>query len=112
MGCATGEFGTLFLMYKLGYQDILTTTYHGPLLPLSNGIATSLLFETIVLHRTSQMPLAPAFKTALGMSFSSMLAMEIAMGATDYCITGRVYILYTCNFQHCELLVYVIIKTF
>ena len=34
-------------------------------------------------------PLAIALRTALGMSFLSMLAMEVAMNTTDFIITGE-----------------------
>ena len=34
-------------------------------------------------------PLATALRTALGMSFLSMLAMEVAMNTTDFIITGE-----------------------
>ncbi len=41
-----------------------------------------------MLTRSHQMPLVPAFKTALNMSIVSMVAMEMAMEMTDYCMTG------------------------
>jgi hypothetical protein len=44
------------------------------------------MLETIILCR--QMPLALAFKTAIGMSLVSMIAMEVAMNVTDVFLTG------------------------
>ena len=56
------------------------------LLAIINGILTSIVLETIVLSR--QMVLKTAFRTAIGMSLISMLAMEIAMNLVDVAITG------------------------
>jgi hypothetical protein len=46
-----------------------------------NGLLTSIALETIILSR--QMLLSLAFKTAIGMSLISMIAMELAMNVTD-----------------------------
>ena len=56
------------------------------LLAIINGILTSIVLETIVLSR--QMVFKTAFRTAIGMSLISMLAMEIAMNLVDVAITG------------------------
>ena len=56
------------------------------LLAIINGILTSIVLETIVLSR--QMVFKTAFRTAIGMSLISMLAMEIAMTLVDVAITG------------------------
>ena len=42
-----------------------------------NGLITSVLLETFILLR--QMTFSDALKTAFGMSFISMLAMELSM---------------------------------
>ena len=55
-------------------------------LAIFNGLLTSILLETIILIK--QMDLYSALKTALGMSFISMLAMEISMNLTDFVLTG------------------------
>ena len=55
-------------------------------LAIINGLLTSIMLETFILSR--QMPLKPAFQTAIGMSFISMVAMETAMNLTDYFLTG------------------------
>ncbi|MEM9212717.1 MAG: DUF4396 domain-containing protein, partial [Pseudomonadota bacterium] len=50
------------------------------------GILTSIALETVILSH--QMSLRLAFKTAIGMSLISMIAMEVAMNATDWVLTG------------------------
>ena len=55
-------------------------------LAIFNGLITSICLETIILCR--QMQMKAAFKTAIGMSFISMVAMEIAMNVTDVVLTG------------------------
>ena len=55
-------------------------------LAIFNGIMTSIMLETIILVR--QMTLKLAFKTAIGMSLISMIAMEAAMNITDVILTG------------------------
>ena len=57
------------------------------ILPLINGLITSVMLETFILAR-GQMGFSDALKTALGMSFISMLMMEIAMEITDLLFTG------------------------
>ena len=55
-------------------------------LAIFNGLITSILLETIILMR--QMTIKLAFKTAIGMSLISMIAMEAAMNITDVALTG------------------------
>jgi hypothetical protein len=55
-------------------------------LAIFNGLITSIILETIILSR--QMLLSLAFKTAIGMSLISMIAMECAMNITDVILTG------------------------
>lgn len=55
-------------------------------LAIVNGILSSIILETLILSR--QMPIKTAFRTAVGMSLISMVAMEAAMNITDYLITG------------------------
>ena len=52
-----------------------------------NGLITSIILETIILSR--QMLISLAFKTAISMSFISMIAMEVAMNAVDWIIIGE-----------------------
>ena len=55
-------------------------------LAIINGLLTSIILETFILAR--QMALNLAFKTAIGMSLISMIAMEAAMNLTDVVLTG------------------------
>ena len=85
LGCSIGDFGTI-LYFQNNPSDIFNTTLSIMTLAIINGLLTSIALETFILSR--QMNLNEAFKTALGMSFISMLAMEIAMIVTDVLLTG------------------------
>ena len=56
-------------------------------LAIINGLITSIILETIILMR-QKFSFRNALKTAMGMSFISMISMEIAMNLTDYFLTG------------------------
>ena len=56
-------------------------------LAIINGLITSIILETIVLIRQN-FSFKEAFKVAIGMSFISMISMEVAMNLTDYYLTG------------------------
>lgn len=84
LGCAIGDFGTI---YVFQHFPGLLTTLQTMALATFNGLLTSIIFETIILiNKNMQFKLA--LRTALGMSFLSMLAMEIAMNTVDYGLTG------------------------
>ena len=85
LGCSIGDFGTI-IYFQNNPSDIFNTTLSIMTLAIINGLLTSIALETFILSR--QMNLSEAFKTALGMSFISMLAMEIAMNVTDVLLTG------------------------
>jgi len=91
IGCSIGEFATLGYYQYAGWplEVAVGTTLFWFLvvLPLINGLATSVALETVLLMR-GQMDFANALSTAFGMSFISMLGMEIAMEATDWLLTG------------------------
>ena len=91
IGCSIGEFATLGYYQYAGWPLEVTvgTTLFWFLvvLPLINGLATSVALETVLLMQ-GQMDFANALSTAFGMSFISMLGMEIAMEATDWVLTG------------------------
>jgi len=91
IGCAIGEFGTLAYYSFSGITAELVLYsnmwYFFAILPLINGLATSVMLETILLMR-GQMDFRGALSTAFGMSFISMLMMEIAMEITDLLFTG------------------------
>ena len=57
------------------------------ILAIINGLLTSISLETFILMRQN-FQLRNAIKTALGMSFISMISMEIAMNFTDFIFTG------------------------
>ena len=56
------------------------------ILAIINGLITSIMLETIIL--LNQMKISSALKTALGMSFFSMIAMELTMNFTDWFLMG------------------------
>ena len=83
LGCSIGDFGTIFYFQSVEHS-LLTWQIMG--LAITNGLLTSILLETFILFR--QMNLREAFKVAIGMSFISMVAMELAMNITDVVLTG------------------------
>ena len=90
IGCSIGEFGTLaYYSYSgitSGIELYSNIWYFYAILPLINGLATSVMLETAILMR-GQMDFRNALSTAFGMSFISMLMMEIAMEITDLLFT-------------------------
>ena len=84
LGCAIGDFGTIlyFQITKIPFPVLGIMV-----LAIINGLVTSIILETIVLIRQG-LDFSKAFKTAMGMSFISMVSMEIAMNFTDYFLTG------------------------
>ncbi len=84
LGCAIGDLGTIlfFQLTKIPFPVLGIMT-----LAIINGLITSIILETITLLRQN-LDFSKAFKTALGMSFISMLSMEIAMNVTDVILTG------------------------
>ena len=91
IGCSIGEFGTLAYYSQSGITEGLvigsTIWILFAILPLINGLATSVMLETYLLMR-GQMDFKNALSTAFGMSFISMLMMEISMEITDLLFTG------------------------
>ncbi len=85
LGCSIGDFGTIFY-FQNNPSDIFNTTFSIMTLAVINGLITSVALETFILSK--QMNFSEALKTALGMSFISMIAMEIAMNVTDVILTG------------------------
>ena len=57
------------------------------ILAIFNGLVTSILLEIIVL--SNQMSFKKAFHTAIGMSFISMVTMEIVMDMIDLIVLGK-----------------------
>ena len=84
LGCSIGDFGTI-LFFQI--TKIPFSTFGIMALAMVNGLITSIILETIILMRQN-FTFSKALHTALGMSFISMLSMELAMNATDYFLTG------------------------
>ena len=83
IGCSIGDFGTI-LFFQI--TSINWPTIFIMLLAIINGIITSIFLETLILIK--QMDLKNAFKTAIGMSFISMIIMETIMNLIDWIIMG------------------------
>ena len=83
-GCSIGDFGTIlfFQLTKIPFPVLGIMT-----LAIINGLITSIILETVILMRQNFV-FIKAFNTAIGMSFISMISMEVAMNLTDYLLTG------------------------
>ena len=83
-GCSIGDFGTIlfFQLSKIPFPILGIM-----ILAIINGLITSIILETIILMK-QELKFQNALKTAMGMSFISMISMEIAMNFTDYILTG------------------------
>ena len=90
VGCSIGDFGTI-LFFQL--TQISFAVLGIMILAIINGLLTSILLETVILIRQN-FKLRNALKTACGMSFISMLSMEISMNLTDYYLTGGAQLTY------------------
>ena len=84
LGCSIGDFGTIlfFQLTKIPFAVIGIM-----ILAIINGLITSIILETIILMK-QRFKFSEALKTALGMSFISMISMEIAMNLVDYLLVG------------------------
>jgi len=84
IGCSIGDFGTIlfFQLSKIPFPVLGIMT-----LAIINGLLTSIMLETYILMK-QKFDFISALKTACGMSFISMVSMEISMNATDYFLTG------------------------
>ena len=83
LGCSIGDFGTIFYFQNIEHY---WSNFEIMGLAIVNGLLTSIILETIILIR--QMNLKKAISTALGMSFISMVGMEMAMNLADLFLTG------------------------
>ena len=84
LGCAIGDFGTI-LFFQI--SQIPFPVLSIMILAIINGLITSVILETFILIKQN-FTFQKALRTALGMSFISMISMEIAMNITDYALTG------------------------
>ena len=85
LGCSIGDFGTIlfFQLTKIPFPVLGIM-----ILAIINGLITSIILETIILMK-QKFKFSEALKTALGMSFISMISMEIAMNLVDYLLVGE-----------------------
>ena len=90
VGCSIGDFGTI-LFFQL--TQIPFPILGIMILAIINGLLTSIMLETYILMR-QQFNFSKALQTAFGMSFISMVSMEISMNATDYLLTGGAIIVW------------------
>ena len=84
LGCSIGDFGTI-LYFQL--TQITFPVLGIMILAIINGLITSIALETYILTRQN-FKLEKAIQTAFGMSFISMITMEVAMNLTDFLLTG------------------------
>ena len=84
MGCSIGDFGTIlfFQLSKISFPILGIM-----ILAIINGLITSIILETFILMKQN-IEFKNALKTAMGMSFISMISMEITMNITDYLLIG------------------------
>ena len=84
LGCSIGDFGTI-LFFQL--SEIPFPVMAIMILAIINGLVTSIFLETLIMMKQN-FSFLKALETATGMSFISMIGMEIAMNLTDYLLTG------------------------
>jgi phosphatidylglycerophosphate synthase len=89
LGCSIGDLCTIYAFQIIEHSWMV---WQVMLLAMINGLATSIMLETYILSK--QMNFTEALKTAFGMSFISMIAMELAMNLTDYFLTGGAMIVW------------------
>ena len=87
IGCSIGDFG--MIIYLQAYHPE-TSMLAQMILAINAGLFTSVLLETMILKYKEHFNWIFALKTAFGMSFISMVGMEIAMNLTDFMITGGI----------------------
>ncbi len=85
VGCSIGDFGMIIFLQHFYPETPMITQM---ILAIIAGLLTSIALETTILHYREKLVWNASFKMAIGMSFLSMVAMEIAMNATDFMITG------------------------
>jgi len=87
IGCSIGDFGTILWFQHFRPDFALDNRWLVWGLAILAGLVTSILLETLILTR--ELGFGRAFRTAIGMSLISMVAMELAMNVTDYLIVGQ-----------------------
>ena len=85
IGCSIGDFGMIIFLQAY-YPE--TSMMWQMILAIIAGLTTSIMLETMILKYREHFNWSFALKTAFGMSFISMVGMEIAMNTTDFVVTG------------------------
>ena len=85
LGCSIGDFGMIMFLQTFHPNMAMYLMMGAAML---TGLATSILLETILLKINAKFSWLNAFQTAIGMSFLSMLAMELAENITDWLLTN------------------------
>ncbi len=85
IGCSIGDFGMIIFLQAY-YPE--TSMMWQMILAIIAGLTTSIMLETMILPYREHFNWMFALKTAFGMSFISMVGMEIAMNTTDFMVTG------------------------
>jgi copper chaperone CopZ len=85
IGCSIGDFA--MIIYLQAYHPSVSMAVQ-MVLAIIAGLITSILLETALLRWREKFNWPLAFRTAISMSFLSMIAMEVAMNTTDFMITG------------------------
>ena len=84
VGCSIGDFGTI-IYFQYFYPQI--TLWIVMSLAILNGLITSVILETLILHFKENFNLKKSLKVAISMSFISMIFMELVMNIVDFSIT-------------------------
>lgn len=85
IGCSIGDFG--MMIYLQAFHPHISI-WLMMALAMAAGLTTSVLFETTLLMIKEKFTFGIALRTAMAMSFISMLAMEFSENMTDYFLTG------------------------
>jgi copper chaperone CopZ len=85
IGCSIGDFSSI--IYLQAYHPNTPMWLQMTIATIA-GLSTSVMLETFLLHKRENMVWGFALKTAFGMSFISMVTMEIAMNLSDFMVTG------------------------
>lgn len=85
IGCAIGDFGMIIYLQA---NRIAINMSSAMMLAVISGLLTSIMFEATILKIKEEFSWRDALKTALGMSFISMLAMELTENTVDFLLVG------------------------
>lgn len=84
IGCSIGDFGTI-IFFQHFYSQV--SLFIVMILAIINGLITSVILETAILFFKENFNFKNSLKTAISMSFISMVFMELVMTLTDFFIT-------------------------